>query len=855
MKLQDSTLDIVQITIDFICKLVFKDEIKAMEVETQESALRASIYLGAYLKNDNLTEDERSKIISEYKELNPYYKDLLDTKGIQPYISRLGKDLDIISQPEDDIFLHQYLSFYRSLYKDCLAAFYVTTYAQSLVHKDNYRNFCLLCINLMTFLNLMSKWLENPFDIDIMDEKQVDRFMASFGIPYFTKLPIRYKRILAKNLNRLIRTKGTDKVIIDVLDIFDFTEISVFKHYLVKTATTEELEDQTRTRDFLTTDFPKKMQFFSHDIRLPSLNYAVRTNNYRKSLFASTISGDTHWKATESEINQVDFDYVKSKYFSIETGFEISKESMNTVFMLNLLKKIRTDFRVREDLSFNARLISPSPITIEDAILTLQVLTCDYNGVVDLIPYELATIQGVYEFATFDNVAINNSIAIPGVANNTGLVDMRLSEVFNVAELTRIHTKNMTSYNNLNDQLDKETSYKRYKKLKAAYNAKFVQKLNYDMFGGMETYSDYIRSKNTDLYDLIVRIRSIDDLEEQRVTLAETITTLVDVLNSAIDNFKLTLGTTNIDILVGYLKQVIMTFKSFTVSLKDLTVFIVMRDKYQSKLLDYFTTSSTMKFTTDDLAVKDLHYRNSFFDLSDKYRYLERNNFSANSVFRDDKNKPYDKSVFTGYFYKSSAYSATDYSVQTSYTVHSDEYRLNDRSKFLSKRKEHDRNALLYDVRGNMTSSLISIERMLDKHKLSFFTNSYFVDVLLNKDRVALLTKTSFKDREINLVDNNVRTSKLISKSDLLVGDVYSRDSYMVLKADRVRFNEAYSTEKTYKLRDYSLDHKEKLVSTTYFSTTDLTRDFTDFIVPTSYLSIAKDRTPLIDAIKITRTS
>lgn len=855
MKLQDSTLDIVQTTIDFICKLVFKDEIKAMEVETQDSALKASIYLGAYLKSDNLTEDERSKIISEYKELNPYYKNLLDTKGIQPYTSRLGKDLDIIYQPEDDIFTHQYLSFYRSLYKDCLSAFYVTTYAQSLVHKDNYRNFCLLCINLMTFLNLMSKWLENPFDIDIMDEKQVDRFMASFGIPYFTKLPIRYKRILAKNLNRLIRTKGTDKVIIDVLDIFDFTEISVFKHYLVKTATTEELEDQTRTRDFLTTDFPKKMQFFSHDIRLPSLNYAVRTNNYRKSLFASTISGDTHWKATESEINQVDFDYVKSKYFSIETGFEISKESMNTVFMLNLLKKIRTDFRVREDLSFNARLISPSPITIEDAILTLQVLTCDYNGVVDLIPYELATIQGVYEFATFDNVAINNSIAIPGVANDTALIDMRLSEVFNVQELTKIHTRNMSAYNNLNDQMNKETSYKRYKKLKAAYNAKFVQKLNYDMFGGMETYSEYIRSKNTDLYDLITKIRSIDDIEEQRVTLAETITTLVDVLNSAIDNFKLTLGTTNIDILVGYLKQVIMTFKSFTVSLKDLTVFIVMRDKYQSKLLDYFTTSSKMKFTTDDLAVGDVYYRNSFFNLSDKYRYLEKNIFNAKSVFKDDKNKPYDKSVFNGSFYKSSSYNATDYSVQTSYTVHSDEYRFNDKPKLLSKRKEYDRNALLYDIRGNILSKFVSVDRLLDKHKLSFSANSYLKDVLLNKDPVILLTRTRFNDKEIRLLDSNIRTSKLSKKSEMLVGDVYSRDSYIVLRNDKVRFNELYSTDKTYKLKDYSLDHREKLVSVGYFSTTDLTKDFIDYVIPTSYLSITKDRTPLIDAIKITRTT
>jgi hypothetical protein len=699
MKLQDSTLDIVQVTIDFICKLVFKDEVKALEGETQESALNGSIYLGAYLKNDDLTDDQRAAVIANYVELNPYYQDLLVTYGIQPYTSRLGKDLDIIYQSEDDIFINSFLSYYRSLYKECLGAFYVTSYSQAMVHKDNYRNFCLLCINLMTFLNLMSKWLENPFDIDIMDEKQVDRFMASFGIPYFTGLPIKHKRLLAKNLNKLIRSKGTDKVIIDILDIFDFTEISIFKHYLVRSATTEELDDQTRTRDYLTTDLPKKLQFLSHDIRLPSLNYAVRTNAYRKSLFESTTSGDTHWKATASEIQQVNFDYVRSKYFSIETGFEISKESINTVFMLNLLKKIRTDFRVREQLSFHAKAISSAAITIEDAIITLQILTCDYNGVVDIIPYELASIKGVYEFATFDNATLNNGLASGADLKNIQLADMRTSQVFNVAEVLRIHKKNTAVFDNINNQLAKELSYKRYKKLKQAYDAKFVQKLNYDMFGGMETYTDYIESRNTDLYTLITSLRAIIDDSARHTAIAEIITTLVDTISSALDNFKLTMGTTNVDILVAYLKQVIMTFKSFTVTLRDLNVFIIMRDKYHNRLLDYFKVSSTMKLTSNDFALGDLAHRNTFFKLTSKYRFLDRYSSNGRFVFRDTFVKLRDKVKLKSSFYKSSVFAYDDEKFFTSTLVSKkDKYRYNERLITDKSSRLKDRTLKLSDI-------------------------------------------------------------------------------------------------------------------------------------------------------------
>ena len=109
MRLTTSRVNTVTQAVDFICELVFKDEIKGFEAETQESAYNASIYISAILKTDNLTEPERELIISNYKETNPYFKELQDKYKIEPHISRLAKDMDIIFQPEATVLRFPYL--------------------------------------------------------------------------------------------------------------------------------------------------------------------------------------------------------------------------------------------------------------------------------------------------------------------------------------------------------------------------------------------------------------------------------------------------------------------------------------------------------------------------------------------------------------------------------------------------------------------------------------------------------------------------------------------------------------------------------------------------------------------------
>ena len=601
MKLQETTLDDVNGIVDFITELVFKDALKADALETQESAAHASRYLSAYLGNDDNSQVDRQLIIANYVELNPYYKELYDLHEIPYHASRLARDLDIIKQPIFVASVAPHLAYYRSIYGTCLTAFYATSYSKAMENKENYREVVLMAINLMAFLNLCAKWLENPFDIDLMNDKQVDKFMASFGIPFFNEMPSTFKRRIAKNLNRLISAKGTDQVVVDILDIFDFKNINIFKYYLGKSVADSAGASVDPTASNYLTSVSTSMQFLSHNIRIPSLSTAIKTNKYRKTAFDSFVSRDETWRATKEEVSQVDFDYVQTKFFSIETGFDISAESISTMFILNLIKRIRRTYPQKEFMKITARSISSTDVAIEDVILTLQVLTNEYHGIVDTIDYSATAMAKVYEFARIDNALMNTELfASSGLAADFyTLTNMNSVGVYDKNAINTITVQNLKVHENMKQLMRQETNYKRYKKLRDAYNFKFLQSLNYDLFGGAPTFSAYLETAAPSLYAVIAEVRGLRDTNPEafRSLLNNRITELTDIISEYLSNFSVILGASSLSIIAQYLFKVVNTFKSFTVELRDLDIFVIAREDYLHRLMDSVEMTTELSLT------------------------------------------------------------------------------------------------------------------------------------------------------------------------------------------------------------------------------------------------------------------
>ena len=581
MDLQSNTIDYVEKVVNFICSMKFKDEITATSLETRESMKESSQYLAAYLKTDNLSDIEREGIIASYVELNPYYNHLWKNYNVTPHVSRLGKDFDILYYDEDMVLESSFLEGYISIYKQCRQYFHSTGYSKSMETLTNYRKFCGLVINFMAYANFMAKWLKNPYDIDLMSEEMIDKFTASFGINYFKKLPLQYKRKIAKNLNKLISSKGTDQVIIDILDLFNFSNIEVFKYFLVR----DEIisyEDESGENVISNVTNPR---FFSHNIKEKSLANAIKAGTHRVTSIDEGTINDKRWQMTDAEIAALSFDYVQTKYFSTNSGFELYKEGLGTAFLYNLFYKIRKDYSHKERLETISSSISAVPIRIEDLLLTLQVITLDYYDVVDNIQFDVANIYNIYSFTSLDDNALNRKV-FGNEAINWTLRDLSKVDTFDINTLLSVYENNYRIHTNMKEKMYRTNSIDEFNNLKKLYNSKFIEKINLTLFNGFETYTSYISTKNKDLYNYIISSRNIEDDQTRKETQEKQITLIIDVLTDYLTGINLYFSSTALDILAGYLKEVIEVFKSFTVTIKDLDVFIIVKDQGNTKTLD-----------------------------------------------------------------------------------------------------------------------------------------------------------------------------------------------------------------------------------------------------------------------------
>ena len=852
MDLQVNTISYVNNIIDFICALKFKDEIKANSLETKESMIASSAYISAYLKTDNKTDVERQFIIDNYVEYNSYYKSLQDKYGIDPYISRLAKDLDIVYTPSALIASNSYLEGYRSIYKQCLTYFYATGYAKSMEELPNYRKFCLMVINFMGYTNFMAKWLKNPFDVDLMTEEMLDKFTISFGISYFKKLPLQYKRKIAKNLNKLISNKGTDRVVIDILDIFDFSNINIFKYFLVN----DEFIEVADSEGKLTKKVVKNPRFIAHNIKEKSLSESIKANSYKTITIDEATTSDAQWQVSEEQIAAANFDYVQTKYFSVDSGFELYKEGLGTVFIFNLIQKIRKDYRYAEALNVVSTLISPNSITLEDLLLTFQVITLDYHDIDDIIQFDLNNIAKVFSFTSKDDNSLNKTVFGSDVAKWT-LKDLNTVTNYNFETLISIYQQNFNIYSNYKDKMAKSIDIKEFNNLKKLHQYKFIEKLNFDLFEGFSHYTNYIKSRNLDLYNYIMSTREIEDSETRKTAQEKQITAITDILNEYLTGITLYFSSTSLDILSSYLREVIEVFKSFTVSLKELDLFIVVKEFGDTKVIDdlgAITLNNTYKdkipflwvkmdklkskWNYDDkMFVHDYVFKNSKYDKIDHINYNDKLRYSdTNLVYQQffDRNQIVDNYYFTA---KNTAITYSDKIEKlndtfnnfkkgiksNSFIKYKDDLKFakgnftinskinySDKAKFVSGNKWFDKVYKFIDSFRQSGNIIKTYEYSTIKDTFTYNENFDLEDKLRFGEKKSF--KTSFVKQEDNkrLVADVVKSIITINDKDTVVITDYL-DKYLL--DNKFNMRQKFTFDDSIKMKNYGYNLKDQMLS------------------------------------------
>ena len=99
---------------------------------------------------------------------------------------------------------------------------------------DYYNKFMIIFILVNTIMDSLTSIPDFIINREVFDSRCIKYLFESFGIPYYSEIPIKYQRAMLKNLNTLIKYKSSTRNMVDICSLFGFSDVKVFGYYLFK---------------------------------------------------------------------------------------------------------------------------------------------------------------------------------------------------------------------------------------------------------------------------------------------------------------------------------------------------------------------------------------------------------------------------------------------------------------------------------------------------------------------------------------------------------------------------------------------------------------------------------------------
>ena len=186
-------------------------------------------------------------ILNEYDIINRYlekcnsniqserykYLRFIGDSRLDIYTCRRASEFDLISVPsiDDTELRNNFINIYN-INRD-----YVITSVFSDAYKfqsDYYNKFIIIFIMVNTIMDLLAKIPDFIINRDVFDSRCIKYLFESYGIPFYSEIPIKYQQRMLKNLNILIKFKSSTKNMVDICSLFGFSDVKVFGYYLMK---------------------------------------------------------------------------------------------------------------------------------------------------------------------------------------------------------------------------------------------------------------------------------------------------------------------------------------------------------------------------------------------------------------------------------------------------------------------------------------------------------------------------------------------------------------------------------------------------------------------------------------------
>lgn len=571
------------------------------------------------------------------------YLNFLGMKKIDPYFARRTPNFGLLYYPDIDIpeVTGRFLEIYEKNRVYTLTAVYNPAFK---IGSDYYDNFIMLFIKIQTIVDMISNIPDYIIKKDLFDIKSIKYMFESNGIQFFEEIPLKYQVAMLKNMNNLVKFKSTTKNMIDICSIFGFDNIEIFKYYLLKERNvdkagnylfeTKEIENDKGLPEIVEDNEKNyNLKFIKVPIEDDLDKYIRDENNYVS--YEEMIDNDPYWNGdrtaeeVKKEILDYEFNYLRSKYISIDTIYKMDELCFELSYFFNMIFD-------NVDLENNLRLMikpisTDRSLKLNHVIYYLYTLMYEQAGIKDTIFDTTTKVMHVKGFNfEADLLELSNYINSKGFTMEELGIDFEIpnKSFLTINQLIELFLKNRKCYNHVVQQMISAKNKRIYDIYKHIYDALMITEINDKIFQLKDgtiapTYTDYFKEKDLLIYNHFMNIRKYEGDEKQN-KISEIMTAIVYALEDYVDTTEFKFLFTNLpsvssELVKGYIFKVINFFKSYKIELSNINTIYKFDDKIENKIFVLDDINYSASFTAKDLQkYKEKTYFNILMTLNSK---------------------------------------------------------------------------------------------------------------------------------------------------------------------------------------------------------------------------------------------
>lgn len=572
----------------------------------------------------DLTADELNTLIIS-GELNT----LITNNPDKEYLTYLGnKKLDIFKLRRskafsiiyiDETLGSSFISNFKNIYEQSRTYILSTVYDKAYkIDSPYYDGFIGMVILFMAMQRFIVDFLKIAILKDFYDQEIITYIFKAYGLPYFNEIPYTYQKRILKNLNILLKYKGSKRVVIDILKLFGYEDISIFKYYLLKIrkfdnnnvpvfeykdVDGETVEDTDNMYELQFVQIPIDTENISNNINDPS-NYIsydeVITND-------KYWGGDEEYEELKSKILESDFNLIETKYMSLNTIYNLTNYNFELCYFLKFLIDLK-NYHMELKIPFS---LIGKDISIFNAIIFLFALVSKRLGFDGNIITSLSGISTVYGF-NFENDQI---IIDPKTKQQINLKKSSIPYVSEIEFMNDLRS-NMSILNNIMNNMNNTKIRKEYIEYKKIYDILMITDINQDLYKLdnetlASTYDEYLLYKEPALYEY---------LQNEDINISESLETILSSFENYLgtDDFEFIftdIPNISSDLIKRYIYLTIDIFKSYSIDLISISSYYTFDDKFFNliKVLDEvgYETSNSILNKDNILAIDYIKAKNN----------------------------------------------------------------------------------------------------------------------------------------------------------------------------------------------------------------------------------------------------